>query len=115
MIGILGTEAPVKALKLNLIVANSNNTDSNVPELFDNAQIDAYIQYCRAVGAEPMMEVPVDGNNVDAGPTSAQGAADMVTYVNVTKATGSSTGPSAMKLTTMLPTLQGRESPEHHN
>ncbi len=88
MIGILGTEAPVKALKLNLIVANSNNTDSNVPELFDNAQIDAYIQYCRAVGAEPMMEVPVDGNNVDAGPTSAQGAADMVTYVNVTKGYG---------------------------
>jgi hypothetical protein len=87
-IGILGTEAPVKALKLNVIVANSNNTDSNRPELFDDAQIDAYIQYCRAVGAEPMMEVPIDGNNVDAGPTSAQGAADMVTYVNVTKGYG---------------------------
>ncbi len=88
MIGILGTEAPVKALKLNVIVANSNNTDSDNPELFDDAQIDAYIQYCRAVGAEPIMEVPVDGNNVDAGPTSAQGAADMVTYVNVTKGYG---------------------------
>ena len=80
-----GTEDLVKAMHLNVLVANNNNTDMDYPEIFDNAQIDKYIAYCRAVGAEPIMEVPILGNDVDAGPTSAQTAADMVTYVNGTK------------------------------
>ncbi len=56
---LMGTEVPVQAMKLNVIVANSNNTDSDQPELFDDTQIDAYVKSCRAVGAEPIMEVPV--------------------------------------------------------
>lgn len=83
-----GTEVPVAALRLNILVANNNNTDMDYPQLFDDAQIDKYIQYCRAIGAEPIMEVPLLGNNVDAGPTSAEGAAAMVTYVNGTKGYG---------------------------
>ena len=85
---LLGTEAPVKAMHLNTMVLSNNNTDMNYPEIFDNAQIDKFITYCRAVGAEPIMEIPMAGNNIDGGPMSAQLAADMVTYVNGTKGYG---------------------------
>lgn len=88
LVGILGTEAPVKALHLNLLVGSNNQSDANAPELFDQAQIDRFVTYARAIGAEPLMIAPVYGNNVDAGPTSAQGAADLVTYVNGTKGYG---------------------------
>jgi len=70
MIGILGTEEPVKALRLNVVVGDNNQNDANTPQLFDQVQMDKYIQYCRAVGAEPIMIAPVYGNNVDGGPTS---------------------------------------------
>jgi alpha-L-arabinofuranosidase len=85
VIGINGTEEAVKALHLNVLVGDNNQNDANTPKLFDNAQMDKYIQYCQAVGAEPIMIAPVYGNNVDGGPTSAQGSADIVTYINGTK------------------------------
>lgn len=78
----------VKALHLNLLVGSNNQNDANAPELFDQAQIDRFVTYARAIGAEPLMIAPVYGNNVDGGPTSAQGAADLVTYVNGTKGYG---------------------------
>ena len=88
LVGILGTEEPVKALHLNLLVGSNNQSDANSPELFDESQIDRFVTYARAIGAEPLMIAPVYGNNVDGGPTSAQGAADLVTYVNGTKGYG---------------------------
>ncbi len=88
MIGLLGTEEPVKALRLNVVVGDNNQNDANTPQLFDHAQMDRYIQYCRAISAEPIMIAPVYGNNVDGGPTSAQGAADIVTYINGTRKYG---------------------------
>ncbi len=88
LVGLLGTEEPVKALHLNLLVGSNNQSDANTPELFDDTQIDRFISYARAIGAEPLMIAPVYGNNVDGGPTSAQGAADLVTYVNGTKGYG---------------------------
>lgn len=88
LVGLRGTEEPVRALRLNVVVGDNNQNDANAPQLFDHAEIDRYIQYCRAVGAEPIMIAPVYGNNVDGGPTSAQGAADIVTYVNGTKKYG---------------------------
>ena len=88
LVGLLGTEEPVKALRLGVLVGSNNQSDANAPQLFDKAQIDRFITYARAVGAEPIMIAPVYGNNVDGGPTSAQGAADIVTYVNGTKGYG---------------------------
>ncbi len=88
IVGIKGTEEPVRTLRLNVIVGANNQNDANAPRLFDEFEMDKYIQYCRAVGAEPIMIVPVYGNNVDGGPTSAQGAADIVTYINGTKRYG---------------------------
>lgn len=88
LVGIRGSEEPVRALRLNVVVGDNNQNDANTPQLFDHAQIDKYIEYCRAVGAEPIMIAPVYGNNVDGGPTSAEGAAEIVTYVNGTKKYG---------------------------
>jgi hypothetical protein len=87
-VGIHGSEEPARALRLNVVVGDNNQNDANTPQLFDHAQIDQYIAYCRAVGAEPIMIAPVYGNNVDGGPTSAEGAAEIVTYVNGTKKYG---------------------------
>lgn len=87
-VGLSGTEEVVKTLRLNVIVGANNYNDANTHQLFDKAEMDKFIGYCRAVGAEPIMIVPVYRNNVDGGPTSAQGAADIVTYINGTKKYG---------------------------
>jgi hypothetical protein len=88
MSALRGTEKAVKALGLNVIVGANNLNDANTPQLFDSNQEDRFIEYCRAVGAEPIMIVPVYGNNVDGGRMSAQMAADIVTYINGTKKYG---------------------------
>ncbi len=82
--GLTGTEGLVGALRLDVLRAGGINNDANSPP-FDAAQIDRYVAYCRAVGAEPILQVPVLANPVDGGATSARTAADMVTYANVTK------------------------------
>ena len=38
MVGLKGSEEPVKALHLNVIVGANNLNDANTPEIFDNAQ-----------------------------------------------------------------------------
>ena len=87
-VGLAGSEEPARALHLNVLVGDNNQNDANSPQLFDKTEMDKYIGYCRAIGAEPIMIVPVYGNNVDGGPTSAQGAADIVTYINGTRKYG---------------------------
>jgi hypothetical protein len=64
-----------------------NNNDTQMPSPFDDAQIDAFVAYTRAVGAEPDLQVPLlyDTNGMQA---TAQTAADMVTYANKTKGYG---------------------------
>jgi len=93
--GMTGTEGAVTALHLNVIRAGGDNNDtantvyySTSPIVFDNSRIDAFVQYCRKVGAEPILQVPIVSNNVDGGAASAQAAADIVTYVNVTQGYG---------------------------
>ncbi len=87
--GVTGTEASIGALHLNVLRAGGSINDDNkpAPAVFDAAQIDAFVAYCRAVGAEPILQVPIVGD-VDGGPATAQTAADMVTYANVTRGYG---------------------------
>ena len=87
--GVTGTEPQVKALHLNVIRAGGANNDMNEPSpaVFDTAQLDAFVAYCRTVGAEPMLQVPVVAV-ADGGPATAQTAADMVTYADVTRGYG---------------------------
>ena len=86
--GLTGTETLVGGIHLNVIRAGGNNNDTNSPQVFDTAQIDKFVAYCRTVGAEPILQVPLIANNVDGGAASAQAAADMVTYANGTKGYG---------------------------
>jgi hypothetical protein len=86
--GLTGTEPTAAGLHLNVIRAGGNNNDTNSPMPFDAAQIDTFVSYCRSVGAQPILQVPLLANNIDAGAASAQAAADMVTYANGTKGYG---------------------------
>jgi hypothetical protein len=87
--GITGTQQRAAALGLNVLRAGGNNMDMNgpPPAVFDTSQLDTFVAYCRAIGAEPILQVPVLGA-VDGGIPTAQTAADMVTYANVTKGYG---------------------------
>jgi hypothetical protein len=84
--GVSGTEARVTALDLDVIRAGGANNDMNGPgpAVFDTSKIDAFVAYARAVGAEPILQVPVIAST-DGGAATAQTAADMVTYANVIK------------------------------
>jgi hypothetical protein len=87
--GVNGTETDIAALNVKVLRAGGNVNDLNkpAPGVFDAAQIDAFVAYCRAVGAEPILQVPILGDP-DGGAATAQTAADMVTYANVTKGYG---------------------------
>jgi hypothetical protein len=84
--GLTGTEPLVTALHLGVLRAGGDNNDENSPP-FDESQIDKFVTYCQTVGAEPILQVPIIAA-ADGGPASAQTAADMVTYANVTKGYG---------------------------
>jgi hypothetical protein len=85
--GLTGTSSLATGLHLNVLRAGGNNNDWSMP-VFDTGQIERFVAYCRAVGAEPILQAPLVANNVDGGAATAQSAADMVTYANVTKGYG---------------------------
>jgi hypothetical protein len=86
--GLTGTGSLMQAQHLNVLRAGGDNNDQNSPQLFDTTQIDAFVQYCRQIGAEPILQVPLVANNVDGGAATPEAAAAMVTYANVTKGYG---------------------------
>ncbi|MCL2449534.1 MAG: glycosyl hydrolase [Polyangiaceae bacterium] len=86
--GLTGTESQVQLQHLNVLRAGGFNNDANTPKLFDTSRIDAFVTYCRAVGAEPILQVPLISNDVDGGAATADTAAAMVTYANVTMGYG---------------------------
>jgi len=84
---VQGTEILVADLRLGVLRAGGHNNDSNTSngfDPFDEAQIDAYVSYCRRVGAQPILQVPLL-KNATGGSATAQDAADMVAYCNRTK------------------------------
>jgi hypothetical protein len=74
-------------LELGLLRAGGANNDRQEPTPFTLSEIDDFVTFAHAVGAEPLVQVPLIKNIAGAPPT-AQDAADLVTYVNVTKAYG---------------------------
>ena len=84
---ITGTDTLVAALKPAIMRIGGYNNDANTPQPFDNAQLDKAIAYARAIGAEPLIQVPHLANTSGQPPTPATAAA-MVTYANVTKGYG---------------------------
>jgi hypothetical protein len=84
---VAGTEKKVTDLHLNLLRAGGYNNDAQVSFHFDPfsfAQIDKYVAYCHAVGAEPLLQVPLL-KNLHNKPATPEDAAALVYYCNVTK------------------------------
>ncbi len=84
---VVGTEQLVKVLKPTLLRVGGANADNSTPEAFSNAVMEASITYARAIGAEPLIQVPVLRDASGNVPT-AQTAADIVQYLNVTQSLG---------------------------
>jgi hypothetical protein len=81
---VSGTEALVAALQPATMRVGGYNNDANTPDAFDDAEFDRAVTYARAIGAEPIIQVPRLANTTGAPPT-ADDAAAMVRYANVTK------------------------------
>jgi len=82
-----GTDALVAALRPALMRVGGYNNDANLPDPFDDAELDRAVGYARAIGAEPLIQVPRLQNAAGTPPT-ADDAAAMVRYANVTKGYG---------------------------
>jgi hypothetical protein len=80
---VSGTEAQIAALHPRYLEVGGYNNDANTPDPFDNAQLDKMVAYARAVGAEPILQVPTIAD-VDGNVPTPETAAAMVGYANVT-------------------------------
>jgi hypothetical protein len=85
--GTAGTESLVAALKPALLRIGGYNNDANTPESFGNDELDTAVAYARAIGAEPILQVPLLADT-SGQPATAAVAAAMVKYANVTKGYG---------------------------
>jgi hypothetical protein len=84
---VAGTETLVAALTPTYMRVGGYNNDANLPDPFDDAHVDAMITYARAIGAQPILQVPLLADTTGQPATPASAAA-MVTYANVTKGYG---------------------------
>jgi hypothetical protein len=85
---IPGTEAQVAAVTPRYLRVGGYNNDANTPDTFDNAKLDAMVTYARAIGAEPILQVPHLAADSSGTPATPANAAAMVQYANVTKSYG---------------------------
>jgi hypothetical protein len=84
---ISGTESQVAALKPGVLRIGGYNNDANTPDPFDHAQLDRAVSYARAIGAEPLLQVPLLAD-IDGSPATAESAAALVQYANVSQSYG---------------------------
>jgi hypothetical protein len=80
---IAGTDAQIAALAPGLMRVGGYNNDANTASPFDDAAFDTAVAYAGAIGAEPIIQVPLLGDTAGNPPTPATASA-MVTYANVT-------------------------------
>jgi hypothetical protein len=84
---VTGTDALMAPLEASYMRVGGYNNDANTPDPFDGAAFDHAVAYARAIGAEPIIQVPLLADTAGQPPTAAT-AAGMVTYANVTKGYG---------------------------
>jgi len=84
---VTGTDPLMAPLKVGYMRVGGYNNDANTPDPFDGAAFDHAVAYARAIGAEPIIQVPLLADTTGQPPTAAT-AAGMVTYANVTKGYG---------------------------
>ena len=78
---VSGTETAIAALKPALLRVGGYNNDANSADPFEDAQFDRAVAYARAIGAEPLIQVPLLADIHGSPPTAATAAA-MVSYAN---------------------------------
>lgn len=71
---------PTAELELNLLRAGGTNNESQDPSPFTLEEVDGFIDFAEAVGAEPLLQVPMVRNPAG-GAATAEDAADLVRYV----------------------------------
>ncbi|HVV53435.1 MAG TPA: hypothetical protein VHO06_27505, partial [Polyangia bacterium] len=76
---VTGTETLVAALGPSYMRVGGYNNDANTPDPFDDAQMDAMVAYARAIGAQPIVQVPLLADTAGNPPTPDTAAA-MVQY-----------------------------------
>ncbi|MEO8901781.1 MAG: hypothetical protein ABI488_08150 [Polyangiaceae bacterium] len=84
---VSGTDAQIAPLGFDLMRVGGYNNDANTPDPFDDAELDRAVAYARAIGAQPLLQVPLLADASGQPPTAATAAA-MVSYANVTKKYG---------------------------
>jgi hypothetical protein len=80
---VAGTDAQIAALAPAFMRVGGYNNDANTATPFDDAAFDTAVAYAHAIGAEPIIQVPLLADTAGNPPTPATAAA-MVTYANVT-------------------------------
>jgi hypothetical protein len=85
---VANVQTAAEAMKINVLRAGGDNNDTNSPQVFDETQIDAFVAYAKAIGAEPILQVPVETDINGNTPGTAAAAAQIVTYANITQGYG---------------------------
>lgn len=85
--GVAGTESLIEAARVKLVRAGGFDNEAQIPEPFTNDELDQFVAYSRAIGAEPVLQVPLI-KNAAGQPATAQDAADMVAHANVARSYG---------------------------
>jgi hypothetical protein len=84
---VAGTEPLVLPLAASIMRIGGYNNDANTPDPFDDSELDKAVAYARAIGAQPLIQVPHLAD-IDGLPPTADEAAAMVRYANVTMGYG---------------------------
>ena len=84
---VTGTDTLVAALKPAMMRVGGYNNDANTQDPFDDSAFDTAVAYARAIGAEPIIQMPLLADTSGKPPTAATAAA-MVAHANVTKGYG---------------------------
>ncbi len=81
---VAAVQSDVARLGLKLLRAGGANNDQQDPIPFSFAEMDGFVSYARAVGAEPLLQLPLL-KSIAGGTPTAQDSADAVAHLNVTQ------------------------------
>jgi hypothetical protein len=84
---VAGTEALIEPLGIELLRIGGHNNDNNDPAPFTTSEIDRAVGYAHAIGAEPLLQVPLLADVAGDTPTATT-ASNMVAYANITRGYG---------------------------
>lgn len=84
---VAGTEALIEPLGIELLRIGGHSNDSNDPAPFTTSELDTAVAYAHAIGAEPLLQVPLLADVAGDTPT-ATSAANLVAYANITRGYG---------------------------